>query len=56
MAWSEHYTVHGPNVERQPTAHAHFASYSPDNRFAYINDLGGDCIHIYTLDVTTQPC
>jgi 6-phosphogluconolactonase len=53
MVWSEHYTAHGPNVERQPTAHAHFASYSPDNRFAYINDLGGDCIHIYTLDAAT---
>ncbi len=53
MVWSEHYTAHGPNPERQPTAHAHFASYSPDNRFAYINDLGGDCIHIYTLDAAT---
>ena len=51
--WTEHYTVHGPNAERQPTAHAHFASYSPDNRFAYINDLGGDCIHIYKLDMHT---
>ena len=48
--WTEHYTEHGPNAERQPTAHAHFASFSPDNRFAYINDLGGDCIHIYKPD------
>ena len=46
-AWTEHYTEHGPNSDRQKTAHAHFASFSPDNRFAYINDLGGDCIHIY---------
>jgi 6-phosphogluconolactonase len=53
MAWSEHYTVHGPDAERQNTAHAHFASYSPNNRFAYINDLGGDCIHICTLDTAT---
>jgi 6-phosphogluconolactonase len=45
--WTEHYTEHGPNPTRQTTAHAHFASFSPDNRFAYINDLGGDCIHIY---------
>jgi 6-phosphogluconolactonase len=51
--WSEHYTVHGPNADRQQSAHAHFASFSPDNRFAYINDLGGDCIHIYTLNSTT---
>jgi 6-phosphogluconolactonase len=48
--WSEHYTVHGPNRDRQDTAHAHFASFSPDNRFAYINDLGGDSIHIYALN------
>jgi 6-phosphogluconolactonase len=48
--WTEHYTVHGPNADRQQTAHAHFASFSPDNRFAYINDLGGDMIHIYSLN------
>ncbi len=51
--WREHYTAHGPNAERQEAAHAHFASYSPDNRFAYIDDLGGDCIHIYSLDAAT---
>ncbi|MGA3334818.1 MAG: lactonase family protein [Terracidiphilus sp.] len=51
--WAEHYTEHGPNPERQQTAHAHFASFSPDNRFAYINDLGGDCIHIYKPDLAT---
>jgi 6-phosphogluconolactonase len=53
LVWSEHYTEHGPDPERQPTAHAHFASFSPDNRFAYINDLGGDSIHIYTLNTAT---
>jgi len=52
-AWTEHYTQHGPNTARQQSAHAHFASVSPDNRFAYINDLGGDCIHIYSLDAAT---
>lgn len=51
--WTEHYTQHGPNAGRQEAAHAHFASYSPDNRFAYINDLGGDQIHIYRLDAVT---
>ena len=51
--WTEHYTEHGPNPDRQQTAHAHFASFSPDNRFAYINDLGGDCIHIYKPDPAT---
>lgn len=51
--WTETYTIHGPNADRQKTAHAHFASFSPDNRFAYINDLGGDCIHIYKPDTAT---
>lgn len=51
--WTEHYTVHGPNKDRQESAHAHFCSFSPDNRFAYVNDLGGDMIHIYRLDAAT---
>lgn len=51
--WKIHYTEHGPDPVRQPTAHAHYASFSPDNRFAYINDLGGDCIHIYRPDPAT---
>lgn len=51
--WSEHYLGHGPNADRQQSAHAHFASFSPDNRFAYINDLGLDCIHIYRLNSET---
>ena len=51
--WTEHYTEHGPNRERQATAHAHFASFSPNNRFAYINDLGGDSIHIYKFNTVT---
>jgi 6-phosphogluconolactonase len=51
--WTEHYTFHGPNADRQKSAHAHFASFSPDNNFAYINDLGGDCIHIYKPNIAT---
>jgi 6-phosphogluconolactonase len=51
--WNEHYEGHGPQTDRQESAHAHFASYSPDNRFAYINDLGSDCIHIYSLNAAT---
>lgn len=53
LVWSEHYTLHGPNPDRQEAAHAHFASFSPDNRFAYVNDLGGDRIHIYTFSSET---
>jgi 6-phosphogluconolactonase len=51
--WTEHYIGHGPVSDRQQAAHAHFASFSPDNRFAYINDLGSDCIHIYSLNAAT---
>lgn len=51
--WKHHYTHHGPNPKRQESAHAHFAAFSPDNRFAYVNDLGGDCIHIYKLNAET---
>lgn len=51
--WTEHYSGHGPNTDRQEAAHAHFASFSPNNRFAYINDLGGDAIHIYRVDTAT---
>jgi 6-phosphogluconolactonase len=59
--WSEHYPGysqsgnggHGPVADRQEAAHAHFASFSPDNRYVFINDLGGDAIHIYRLDTTT---
>jgi 6-phosphogluconolactonase len=61
-AWTEHYIGYpgkdgksgpGPVADRQEAAHAHFASLSPDNRFAYINDLGSDKIHIYKLDAAT---
>jgi 6-phosphogluconolactonase len=51
--WTEHYTGSGPNADRQKSAHAHFVSFSPDNRFTYINDLGGDAIHIYSLNAST---
>jgi 6-phosphogluconolactonase len=53
VVWSEHYTQHGPNPARQQSSHPHFCSFSPDNRFVYINDLGGDCIHIYRLNADT---
>jgi 6-phosphogluconolactonase len=51
--WTEHYKGSGPVSDRQEAAHAHFASFSPDNRFAYINDLGSDCIQIYKLNSET---
>jgi 6-phosphogluconolactonase len=51
--WTEHYHGSGPRADRQESAHAHFASFSPDNYFAFINDLGSDCIHIYRLNAAT---
>lgn len=44
---------HGPNAARQTTPHAHGVAISPDNRFAYINDLGTDRIMIYRLNAAT---
>jgi 6-phosphogluconolactonase len=52
IVWQEHYSGRGPTA-RQESAHAHFASFSPDNRYAYINDLGLDLIHIYKVNVAT---
>jgi len=43
----------GQDKDRQAASHAHHATTSHDNRFAYINDLGLDCIHIYKLDPAT---
>ena len=40
----------GQDKDRQAASHAHHATTSPDNHYAYINDLGLDCIHIYKLD------
>ena len=51
--WSQRFTGQGPNQSRQQNAHAHFVSYSPDNRFVYINDLGSDCIRIFKLNPAT---
>jgi 6-phosphogluconolactonase len=47
------YEGHGVNPDRQEKPHAHRTTVSPDNRYAYINDLGLDCIHIYHLDAAT---
>jgi 6-phosphogluconolactonase len=41
---------HGPNPERQATAHVHSANVSPDNRFALVCDLGLDKVFSYRLD------
>jgi 6-phosphogluconolactonase len=40
----------GPDKRRQQGPHAHSINLSPDNRFAFVADLGLDKIMIYSLD------
>jgi 6-phosphogluconolactonase (cycloisomerase 2 family) len=42
---------HGPIADRQTGPHPHGVAIAPNNRFAYINDLGADRIFIFRLDV-----
>jgi 6-phosphogluconolactonase len=41
---------HGPNAERQEGPHAHSIDLSPDNRFAFVDDLGLDELLVYKFD------
>jgi len=34
---------------RQNSPHPHWTGYSPDGKFAFVPDLGTDCIHIYKI-------
>jgi len=45
------HTGSGVNPRRQKGPHAHSINVSPDNRFAFVADLGIDKIMIYKLDV-----
>lgn len=40
----------GPNSKRQDKPHPHSVTFSPDNRFVYVCDLGLDRIFCYRLD------
>jgi len=40
----------GPNAERQEQSHAHSGVFSPDGRYAYVQDLGADHIWQYRVD------
>jgi len=42
----------GPHLTRQDAPHVHSATISPDNRYAYICDLGLDRIYAYALNPT----
>lgn len=43
----------GPNAARQASPHAHCIVLDPDNRFAYVSDLGTDRIYIFAFDTDT---
>ncbi|MBA4137369.1 MAG: 3-carboxymuconate cyclase [Opitutus sp.] len=43
----------GPMPTRQEKPHPHSVTLSPDNRFAYVCDLGLDAILVYALDAAT---
>jgi 6-phosphogluconolactonase len=40
----------GPNAKRQEGPHAHCVTLSPDNKFAYVCDLGTDKVMIFKFD------
>ena len=44
------HTGHGTNLQRQEGPHAHSINLSPDNRFAYVDDLGLDELFVYRFD------
>jgi 6-phosphogluconolactonase len=43
----------GPNTKRQDKPHPHSVTFSPDNRFIYICDLGLDRVFHYRIDPAT---
>lgn len=40
----------GPNHARQDASHPHSVTFSPDNRFAFVANLGLDRVFIYKID------
>ncbi|MGC2326920.1 MAG: lactonase family protein, partial [Candidatus Sulfotelmatobacter sp.] len=44
------HTGHGTNPERQEGPHTHSIDLSPDNRFAFVDDLGLDELFVYKFD------
>jgi len=47
------HTGHGANPKRQEGPHAHSIDLSPDNRFAFVNDLGMNGLLVYKFDSGT---
>lgn len=46
------HTGHGADPKRQEAPHAHSIDLSPDNRFAFVDDLGLDELLVYKFDAT----
>ena len=42
---------HGPDPERQASAHAHWAGFGFDNRLLYVTDLGADVVLAFAVDM-----
>jgi len=42
----------GPHPERQEGPHVHSATFSPDERFVIVADLGVDALMVYTFDAS----
>jgi 6-phosphogluconolactonase len=49
-AFIQHQGTLGPNKSRQDQPHAHSVTLAPDNRFAFVADLGLDRVFSYRLD------
>ncbi len=49
----DQHTGHGSDPQRQEAPHAHSIDLSPDNRFAYVDDLGLDELMVYRFDAAT---
>lgn len=50
----DHEGASGVVPRRQDASHAHWAGVSPDNRFAFVPDLGLDRVVIYKLDAAAS--
>ena len=50
----KHTSGSGVVAGRQDAAHAHWAGFSPDNRFAFVPDLGLDQVVVYRFDAATS--
>ncbi len=44
----------GPNTNRQKSPHAHGVTFSPDNRFLLVPDLGTDEVRVYRVNLETS--